>query len=47
MKFNKKEEQNVDDSILHRKGNKIITEARVREESRWDGRGKKGWSDHV
>jgi hypothetical protein len=32
MKLKKKEEQNMDASILYRKGNKIITGEREREE---------------
>ena len=34
MEFKKKEDQNVDASILHRKGNKIITGGRGREKER-------------
>ena len=40
MKLNKKEDQGVGASILHSRGNKIITEGREKEEGERRGRGK-------
>ena len=49
MKFNKKEDQSVDASILFRRGNKIITGSREREGPgrEREGEGKGGGQDQV